>query len=228
MNLFAATLFSFLPRRYRHALLQGCEIPATGAFLGGILEMLTALGLFIHRYFLFANNWLGSVPATVVNGGMMHSGETSVMTLGVFVIVGYVFQPLSIILVYFTLEGAVRAAAAGLSGEITPSLPFQLVALLQTKAEAWREEANLGPRLVDQVERADPEGGDLRIASCRPKPDWDNLVTISYGEMLYEVAGHETGSKPRPFVYLLRQKPEYKLIRGLRHYDPEDVLGGKK
>jgi hypothetical protein len=224
VNLIAATVLAFLPEKYRHVFTQDGEFLARGAFLGGGLEMLAFLGLLIHRYFIFANHWLNNVPGTVVNSGMQTAGETSLMGLGAFVLLGYVLQPLTIVVIYFVAEGAVRIVAAGLSGEIVPSLPLALFALLHSKVQAQREEAQLGPRVIDQVENAVEQAGNLRIASCRPKPDWDDLVTISYQQMLYEVAGRELGPKPRPYIYFLRQRPEYKLIRALRPYHPSEVL----
>jgi hypothetical protein len=115
-----------------------------------------------------------------------------------------------------------------MAGEIRGSLSIWLVAIARTKMEAWREEKKLGPRIADQVDKMPIEGNELRVASCRPKPDWNDRVTISYQQTLYEVASQETGSGPRPFVYLLRLKPEYKVIRALRYYVPNEVLKDKE
>ena len=49
-------------------------------------------------------------------------------------------------------------------------------------------------------------------------------MTVSYEDQLYEVASQEEGTPPRRFVYLLRPKPDHKVVRGLHHYDPEEAL----
>jgi hypothetical protein len=223
MNFFLQALIAFLPRQYRKAVLRGGEVSRGPAMFSGAVEVLLAMDLLIHHYFAYANHWLSTVPDQVWMGGFSAEGEPSMMGLGVFMLVGFLLQPLTIILLYFAAEGGSRGLAALMAGEIRGSLPFWLVAFLQSKAEAWREEKKMGPRIADQVEKVPPEGNDLRVASCRPKPEWNDRVTISYQQALYEVASQETGSEPRPFVYLLRPRPEYKVIRALRYYVPDEV-----
>ncbi len=186
------------------------------------------MDLLIHYYFAYAKHWLRGVPDPVWMGGFSANGEPSMMGLGVFMLVGFLLQPLTIILLYFAAEGGSRGLAAVMAGEIRGSLPFWLVAFARNKMEAWREEKKLGPRIVDQVDKTPPDGNDLRVASCRPKPDWDERVTISYQQTLYEVASQETGPGPRPYVYLLRPKPVFKVIRALRYYVPDEVLKTKE
>jgi len=82
----------------------------------------------------------------------------------------------------------------------------------------------MGPRVADGVERGDGKQYDLRIASCRQKSNWDRLLTVAYEGEFYEVVQEESGSPPRRFVYLLRKIPPSKVIRGLHHYHPEEVL----
>jgi hypothetical protein len=228
MNLMMTSLFAFLPKQYRTTLLRGGEVSRRSALLSGLIEFLASLDLLVHYYFAFANHWLASVPGQVVNGSMMAEGEVGLMGLGGFVLIGFILQPLTVVLLYFVVEGAARATAATVSGEIRGSLPFWLVAYLQAKWKEWREESKLGSRVPDLVENLAPESGELRIASCRPKADWDDRVTISYRQKLYELASQETGTAPRRYIYVLRQKPEYKLIRALRYYDPEEVLTARK
>ncbi len=221
MNIFFAALLAFLPKRWRQNWLHGAEVPASAALLSGGMEVIVFFDLLIHHYFTYAHHWLGTVPDPVWMGGFSSQGEPAMMGLGVFVLIGFVLQPLTILLLYLSAEGAARGIAAALSGEIRGSLPLWLLAFGQAKLAAWREEKRLGPRVADMVE---PDGEGLRIFSCRSKPDWDDRVTISYQQMLYEVAGQEVGAKPRPFIYVLRRRPEYKVIRGLRHYSPEEGL----
>jgi len=224
VNFFFQSLIAFLPRQYRKVVLQGAEVSRGPAMFSGAIEVAIAMDLLIHHYFAFANHYLNGMPLEVYNGGMMNSGEASLIGLGAFVLAGFVLQPLTIVLLYFAAEGGSRGLAALLVGEIRGSLPFWLVAFARNKAEAWREENRLGPRVADEVAATDD---GLRIASCRLKDDWNDRVTISYQQVLYEVAAEETGLNPRPFVYLLRKKPEYKVIRALRYYAPDEVLKAK-
>jgi hypothetical protein len=82
----------------------------------------------------------------------------------------------------------------------------------------------MGPRVADVVERPGTPDGQLRIASCRPKPTWDHLMTVKYEDEFYEVGTEKMGTPPRPYVYLLRKLPQGKAIRSLHHYRPEESL----
>ncbi|HEY5163101.1 MAG TPA: hypothetical protein VII81_08820, partial [Terriglobales bacterium] len=76
------------------------------------------------------------------------------------------------------------------------------------------------------VDLVQPGSGDfaLVIASCRPKP-WNNMTTISYEEKLYELAREAQAQPPRRWVYILRKRPESKIIRGaLYQYRPDEVM----
>jgi hypothetical protein len=87
-------------------------------------------------------------------------------------------------------------------------------------------EYQLGPRICDLVVAA-PEGKqeyDLEIASCRPK-DWNQSLTISYGDHLFELAEISKAEAPRRFVYRLRKAPVSKVVRGLHLYDPLEGTG---
>ena len=99
-----------------------------------------------------------------------------------------------------------------------------LVVSVWPRVKKLRAEWALGPRVVDTVERGDGRDYELRIASCRQKPNWNHLRTISFEDELYEVAKQEEGKPPRRFVYLLRKMPEGKVIHGLHHYRRDEVL----
>ena len=193
MDFFLQSLIAFLPLQYRKVVLRGGEVARGPAMFSGAVEVVIAMDLLIHYYFAYAHHWLSGVPDPVWMGGFSATGEPSMMGLGVFMLVGFLLQPLTLVLLYFAAEGASRGLAAVMAGEIRGSLPIWLLAVARNKMKAWREEKKLGPRITDQVEKTAPEGTDLRVASCRPKPEWDERVTISYQQTLYEVASQETG-----------------------------------
>jgi hypothetical protein len=224
VNFFLQSLIAFLPRQYRKVVLRGGEVSPGPAIASGVAQVLVCFDLLVRYYFAFANQLLRTVPDQVTYGAYSSSGEPGLMGIGVLLL-SFVLQPLTIPLAYLVCEGASRILGAVLMGEIRGSLVLWLVAVGQARVEAWREEKKLGARVADEVAATD-EG--LRIASCRAKVDWDEWVTISHRQVLYEVAAQEVGVPPRPFVYLLRPKPEFKVIRGLRHYSPEEGLKGQE
>jgi hypothetical protein len=144
--------------------------------------------------------------------------------MGFVSMVEYIFHPFSLLLIYFTLEGAVRFYAAAITEEIVGTLPLHLVAWAQERMGRARAERALGPRVPDLVESVYSPEFDLRIFSCRPKRHWDQLITVSYDDQLYAVVGEQPGKPPYRFIYELRKVPRGWIVRNVHHYSPDEVL----
>jgi hypothetical protein len=144
------------------------------------------------------------------------------MGFGGILMVEYVFQFTTLVLLFLMVEGAIRAIAAIGSGEILPSLPLQMLSFLQGKLEVRGHEARMGKRVRDNA-LITADGESLQISSCRPKA-WTQLTTISYEGVLYEVIEEKAGEAPRRFAYVLRKKPVSAVIRGIHSYDPDEAL----
>jgi hypothetical protein len=225
-GLLGGALLALLPRRYRRRFAESDLDVEHGAFLGAAVQLIVCLGLFIYGYLHFLQQQVGAFATTLIK----HGAEEAMASEGVqfaagFLTLGeYMIRPTTWLLAYFALEGLLRALAAAITGEVVPTLPLALVAWVHTRMDARRAERALGPRVLDEVEpRTAYSAWDLRIRSCRPKP-WTALTTIFYEEQLYELMAVEPGDPPRRFVYLLRQKQEGKVIRGLHRYRPEETL----
>ncbi|MGH9523023.1 MAG: hypothetical protein ACRD3E_10880 [Terriglobales bacterium] len=108
-------------------------------------------------------------------------------------------------------------------GEVVPTLPLQLISMAHSRTLAAKRERELGPPVPDLVQ---PGSGDfaMGIASCRPKT-WTPMTTISFEDRLYELVREESAQPPRRWVYVLRKRPESKVVRGaIYHYSPDEVL----
>ena len=219
MHLLIGVIASFLPQRYRPAI----SVTAPAATIAGTAQLLFCLGALLHRYLTFTHDHLFADMHVMMKAAQI-GGEAAVMGSGLFVLMEYLIQPLTIVLCYFAFEGVVRLVAATITQEIVPTLPLYLVLLLQQKLHGIRHERALGERIIDEVRFVESSPCNLRIASCRPKEGWNKLITIAYQDELYEVAAAQEGNPPRPFVYLLRRKPDHKVIRGIHHYDPQEAL----
>jgi len=112
--------------------------------------------------------------------------------------------------------------------ECVGTMPLYLVAGGLERAGAARKERLLGPRVPDEVQPCEGITYDLVIASCRPKKDWDRLITIEYQDQLYELFEEKKGFPPRPHIYQLRKHTPGKVIRGLHHYHPDEALTEKE
>lgn len=135
----------------------------------------------------------------------------------------YLIRPVSLALMYFAIEGVVRWIAPVVQGETIGTMPLQLVAWAHEGLLRERRRRDLGPSVEDEVQTGSGKDFQLRIASCRPKA-WTRLTTVSYQNKLYELEREEMGAAPRRFIYVLRIRPEGKVIRGLHHYDPQEPL----
>jgi hypothetical protein len=195
------------------------------AILGGTVQMFACMGAIMLGYKPFVMSQFAAIDPRAVTAGVESSGETAVMGLGLVIAVAYILRPLTVTLVYFFFEGAIRAIAAFVSNEIVGTLPLYVVMLISKKVSKDVREYQLGSRICDTVV-APPKGEqgyDLEIASCRPK-DWNPSLTISYGDHLYELAESLKSEAPRPFVYRLKKAPVSKVVRGLHLYSPEEVV----
>ena len=224
MSIFAATLLAFFPKKYREPFSR-YAVPPAGALVGGAAETIAALLLLMQRYFVFANQRLAAIQVSVMTGAAAKGGESAVMGLGPILMLEYLLQITTLVLIFIALEGVIRSTAAVINAETLPSLPLEALAQLQTWLGARNRESRLGRRLADDVQLA-ADGESLRIASCRPKV-WTALTTISYEDGLYELIAEEKSALPRQFVYVLRKKPISGVIRGIHAYDPQEVLSGK-
>ncbi len=227
VSFLAGILLSLLPERYRRWWEPASTVDFLRAsFVSGLVQGLGCFVAFILRYLIFFQQRVAEMGEQVIKAGADEAlaSRGVQMGMGTITTLEYVFQPVTLLLVYFALEGAVRLAGAAFTEQILPSLPLHLVAWVQERLEQRRAERALGPPVVDTVERGDGKEYDLRIASCRPKLNWDRLMTVAYEDQFYEVVKEVRLARPRPYVYLLKKTPESKVIRGLHHYRPDETL----
>ena len=227
INFLLGLVVVLLPERFRQQWLpQWRGSLRASAVVSGIVQMLMTIGLLIFRCPRFVSSQMTQVYSErLVSGAAHRGGETAVAGMGIIFLLAYILLPVTMLLIYFAFEGAVRFVAAGATGESVGTLPLVLTDFAVQKWNGYYAEKKQGPRIPDLV--SVPMGGsgyDLAIASCREKPGWDYRVTISYNETLYEVADYAEGDEPRRHVYLLRRAPLYKVVRGLHQYDPEEVM----
>lgn len=217
---------TLLPRRYRGHWLgdgnldvrRGAVLSSVVQFVGCCAAMWALYPAFIHQRFVQAS----ALAAAGHPGDKFVEGVT-VFAYGQFASLEYMFRPLTLVLLYFAIEGAVRLLSIVAGDAILPNMPLQVLAWTHDYAAERYQEAKMGTRVADAVGPGVAGKYDLKIESCRPK-HWNRLITIRYDERMYELQGEETGQAPRRFVYLLRLKPEHEIIRGLHVYDPEEPV----
>lgn len=229
-NFFIGLIVALLPERVRRRRIASWHGNLrSAAATSGIMQMLGCVGMLLVRYPRFFESRFAGLNPNVMISAAETGGDTAVRGFGIIVLFAYIITPASMVLIYFAFEGVVRLFGAVTTGEVVGTLPLTIADWSATRLRELHVEKKQGPRIPDMVAAPPVEGCgyDLSIASCRAKPGWDHLLTISYNDTLYEVAEYVEGDIPRKHVYLLRRAPAHKVIRGLHHYDPEEVLQGK-
>jgi hypothetical protein len=224
-NFLLGLVLVLLPQRLRRNYFPGWDGNIQhAATVSGIAQSLAMLVLIILGFFYHMNSRLGMLSEALIakDAATAMSGTGVQFGMGFTSLLEYLLKPTTLVMQYFALEGVVRIFGAMTTGEVVGTLPLFVVDWVIQKRKARIAEKKLGPIIPDEV-RSAPIGEDnyeLMVASCREKPDWNHLTTISYRDKLYEVADHFCGAAPRPYLYLLRTAPLDKVIRGLIHYDP--------
>lgn len=214
----AGPFLAFLPARWKAAHLG--DVPVNwgrATLVSGLIESVVAIAALVAWYSIFVAQ---AGPAIERHFQWPYSGEIGLLSL--------YMHPLTWLICYFGLEGAVRMLAGIASEEAPGTLPLVLAdrATRLIRHGEWRAK----PALVkDRVERQGA-GGELRIASCRPKDHWKYPLTIRLEGEFFQVQGEEhfPAARERPHVYRLKKLPANEIIRGLEDYDPESVLREEK
>lgn len=210
---------ALLPRRWRSRIFPSApERLARAAVLSGILETLLAIAGLVVWYSIYVT--LASHAAARSTAAVP---DAIAPRIGMFAYIWFWLNPVTWLVAYFVLEGVVRYLAALATGEVYGMLPLYVVdsAWRRVRQPALRAEP---PLVADEIL---PGGSacDLKIASCRSKADWQYPFTIRYAGSYFQViAGVDLGVGPRPHVYSLRRLPPGEIARGLKEYQPDDIL----
>jgi hypothetical protein len=218
----AGPIFTLLPRRWRQRVMnESPGLTARCAVISGILEWGVSLGVLVlwHvTYFsLLANQYFENAYRS--DHGVSYTWGT-VKQAGV---IAFVFHPVTCVIFYFMAEGVLRAIAAYSSDVVYGTLPLAVVEFAIRK---WKpvEKRPVLPLVADEIT---PGGAqcDMKVASCREKPDWKYPFTIHYFGGYFQVIGAvDLGVGSRPFVYSLRRLPPGEIAKGLKNSDPEEIL----
>ena len=197
------------------------------AVLSGLAEVFLSILLLAAWYLVFAPHFAAEQAALYTRSHPDNPQEIMYFSYGLSMVVTVVFltHPVTVSLVFFSLEGLLRGLAALLAEDHVGTLPLVLADWLVGRAHRKAVQIQEGPPRPDIVTRGgEKDRWDLRIESCRARTRWDKLTTIEYEDSLYELAAKFEGSPPRPFIYVLRRIPQGKVVRGIYDYSPDEVL----
>lgn len=135
-------------------------------------------------------------------------------------------KPIAWLYIAIALTGLMRCVAFLVAREAVAEpvvwAGLRLGQLLSGKARAKRREAALGPPRRDKFLLED--GSDLVLLTMRPKPEWNERVTIEVRGKHYRLLRVED-RRDGPFTsiaYLLRDADDAEVVRGFVRYEEWD------
>jgi hypothetical protein len=221
-------LAALLPAAEREALVRrGAEplgwsilLGLVEFFLGGSLLVADALAFFPPRADAAASRLLEIAEMTPQE----IRAHPEVGHVGAVIWLDWTLRPFTWLLASVAVVGVARLVAFGVSREVVGEplvwLPVRAAQAVGRLLQGSRDLLRFGPERPDRVVRG--PGGGLVVSSCRPKPDWNERITIEIDERFYRLRRIEERQDGTWWVYahLLQEAAPNEIIRGLIRYTP--------
>lgn len=244
-------VLSIFPRRWREALpFSGYVRWARATAISGIAESVAALVVLSHWYLYAMNTWVGRGVNAALSGPL--SGKSAVelrpQDIGGVALIVWASHPLTWLIGYFGLEGALRLGAA-FTGTGLGTLPFFLMDRIFLIVFGGGKPGHLGG--AGSAVNFYPETGSMRariaatglrsvsdelcfrrdggvefleICASQKKDGWDPPRTVCYQGTYYRLEAASLGVRPRPFRYVLRRLSAGVPGRSVLLYAPGDAV----
>ena len=228
-DLTVGPLLSLLPERWRRRLPEGLELDwGRAATLSGLYQLIAAAVAFGYWYMLEVPSRIGQILDATTDG-RIPVGMTEHQVQGAALTFFYL-NPLTWLLLYFFLEGALRLCGAAFTGNLLGTLPLYLTEramfwirhpreahvgatvkeTASSIAESVRERVMVAglPEVVDALQYS-KEGEEewLEIRASRRKLEWLEPKIVRVDDTYYRLEESRVGKGPRPFSYRLRRLP---------------------
>jgi len=218
---------SLLPKRWRKWLFSAEPINWTRAtFISGLAEFGAAIYALMYWYSYFMTLWVQRGAEVAINGGV--GSDITDHAIGAAALLLWTNHPLTWILGYLCVEGAVRLCGAVFADSMLGTLPlFLLDKVVVTVFRLEKREAGNGmdapagsfagavrekmltatlPKVPDEISVRNDKGEQiLEISACRPKEDWMPPRVVRFKDNYYRLEACSQGIGGRPFRYTLRR-----------------------
>ncbi len=238
---------ALLPKNWRDALsfTQFAQVGRATA-LSGLCESIGAIVALGYWYMYAMSTWTDRGVESALSGRL---GVVTDRDIASVVLTLYLTHPLTWLLGYFMLEGAVRFCGAAFSENILGALPLFLLDKIlispfrrSSRAHTDRDMARgespslLGSmregllsgrrsRLQDEITLRKSETEEfLEVFASHRKDDWIPPRIVRYAESYYRLESSEVASGSRPFRYKLRRLSAGVPSRSVLLYSPGDAL----
>jgi hypothetical protein len=241
-------LFSVLPKRWRELLPFSKRVHwGRAAIVSGFLELMAAIVAASYWYMYGMTAWVDHAVDAALHG-KLGPGVTP-QQIGSVALVIWVTHPLTLLLTYVGIEGAVRLSGAAFTDSILGTFPLFLfdkllfspfrrrlpednyAATHSSKTISFggtireRMAAAVLPSLSDELcFKKNASGEILEIHASRRKQNWTPPRVVRYQDHYYRLEADSLGGGARPFHYTLRLLPKGVPGRTVLLYSPSDVV----
>jgi hypothetical protein len=242
-------IVSLFPKRWRKALPFGRHIHWSHAVtLSGFAELVVALAGLMKWYSISMTTWVNRGLDVAMNG-KAGPGITDVAIGGMAWFL-WVNHPLTWIIGYFCVEGAIRMCGAAFSDNLLGTLPLfvadKAVSLLSGQSKTAQEVPGAAssfigavsekilesrvPASADEISvRKDGSDEILEIRASRKKAGWEPPRVVRIEDSYYRLEECGKCAGPRPFRYTLRRLSAGVMGRKVLVYEPEGgMVTGKQ
>lgn len=235
---------ALLPRRLRNAVSFSKTVrwrPA--AILSGLAESTSALSVLMYWYYYSMSTTLSHLSDLALSGKT--APTTTDYDLGTAALLIWSTHPLTWAIVFFGIEGIVRACA-GLTDTVLGIFPLyfmeKVYATVFSRAEPETPYAakfsqghvsSYVGAICDKVVTVRPSNlaDELRVVknaseefleirASREKPEWTPPRVVRFEDRYYRLEESSRGSAPRTFIYKLRRLPKGVPGRSVLIYSP--------
>jgi hypothetical protein len=198
-----------------------------------------------YWYMYAMTAWVGRGVDSALSG-KMGPGVTD-QTIGSVTLVVWATHPLTLLLAYAGIEGAIRLCAAAFSDNILGIFPLFLfdkifvTAFCRRKAKTTKRSSRINSSLVGALRerlltaswpivsdelcfRRSASEEILEIHTSRRKEGWAPPRVVRIQDTYYRLEADSLGPPPRPFRYMLRRLPAGVPGRTVLLYSPADAV----
>jgi hypothetical protein len=240
-------ILALLPKAWRNSLPGGDAVNwRIAAVLSGFAESAIALVAMMYWYSYSMTSWVDRGLDSATTGKM--PTQVTDQEIGFTALVLVATHPLTWLIAYAGIEGAIRLVAAAFAGTNLGILPFFLLRKFfaigsgerrPRSAQAARySQGNLSSYVGAIREKAmvrglaevpdelvfigKPPEEFLEIRSSRRKENWEPPRTVRYQDTFYRLEGCSGGGASRPFRYMLRKVSAGVMGRTVLVYSPAE------
>lgn len=221
-------ILAIFPKPWRNLLPFAADVHwGRATAISGFVEAALALAAVMQWYSYAMSTWVGNGVGGALNGTMGH-GEVRIQDIGAAALFVWWMHPLTWLLAYLGIEGAIRLCAGAFGEHACGILPIFLAdkILFGPFRVRKRDSLDAGGRggivsyvgaISDRVRASLPEVPDelcftrsesgeiLEVHACRRKQEWIPPRVVRYQDGYYRLETGSSAGGARPFRYQLRR-----------------------